>query len=152
MNTKAKKIFLSILISIVGTAAVALGLCYFVFIPDQTKEWLSIAWQWLNEPLPVVGVSSLVIAFFIWKIFISSSFGKKKYNEVKNDISNLLDWLSKSEEEKEELKNEIKALEQKNKILIAYINQIKNAIPNKKVKQIAEIKEDEEERKETINN
>lgn len=151
MNTKAKKIFLIILISIVAVAAVALGLCYFFIIPEQTKQFLDAAWVWLNEPLPIVGVSSLVIAFFLWKIFVSSSFGKKRYNELKNKLSALLEILGQSEEERKKQNEELELLKAKNKVLLEYINKIKNAIPNKKVKEIAEIKEDEE-RKEEINN
>ena len=151
MNTKAKKIVLSILISIVGTAAIALGLCYFVIIPEQTKEWMTWAWDLLNQPLPIVGVSSLVVAFFLWKIFVSSSFGKKKYNELKNKLAALVELLSQSDEERKKAEEELRKLEAKYKVLLEYTNSIKRAIPNKKVKEIAEITEDEE-RKEEANN
>jgi len=46
-------------------------------------SWLSQAWEWMNAPLPIVGVSLIVILAFVWRAFVSSSFGKKKIAELK---------------------------------------------------------------------
>ena len=149
MNNKAKKTFYIVLVSILGTGAIAFALCYFVFIPEQTKEFIASAWVWANQPLPVVGVSFALIAFFLWKVFISTSFGNRKYNQVKSEFAALLEefrsFVSNADEKEKELKEQIESLKAKNKILVDYINQIKNAIPNKKVKEIAEITENERE-------
>lgn len=50
---------------------------------EQVTNWLDM---FFNKPLPIVGVSLAVILIFVWKLFIKSSYGKKKYNEIKNGL------------------------------------------------------------------
>ena len=63
-----------------------------IVMPNEMSAIFDQIWAWLNQPLPIVGVSSIVLGFTIWKIFISTSFGKKcvaelekKFNELKAD-------------------------------------------------------------------
>ena len=50
---------------------------------EQVVNWLDM---FFNKPLPIVGVSLAVILIFVWRLFVKSSYGKKKYNEIKNGL------------------------------------------------------------------
>ena len=66
---------------------------------EQFKEFMAKAWEWLNAPLPIVGVSLLIILIFAWRIFASSSFGKKKLKKLKGAFESLkIDWEKKENE------------------------------------------------------
>lgn len=81
---KSKKII--ILVSIIAFAAlVVAGLVCHSIWPAETKQYINTAWEWLNKPLPVVGVSTLMILFFLWRVFAGSSFGKKQILEFKRE-------------------------------------------------------------------
>lgn len=154
-NKKARKIFIIVLAAIIGTLGVAIAICYFV-IPDLTKHYAAIAWDWVNHPLPVVGVSALFIAFFIWKVFVSTSYGHKKYNELLAKFKELYDLYLLFVEERNrrelEWQEKYKKLDAKYKALKDYTTTIKLANPSKKVREIPEITEDEEKREEETNN
>ena len=89
--------------------AVLLGIALLVLrivMPNEMSAIFDQIWAWLNQPLPIVGVSSIVLGFTIWKIFISTSFGKKcvaelekKFNELKEDYEAK---LKEAEEDKAE--------------------------------------------------
>ena len=150
---KSKKVLISIAVILV----VLLVAAYFVLLslyPEQTKNWTMTAWEWLNKPLPVVGVSTLFILIFLWKIFANSSFGKKKISELKellnatqtelenkNKIAN--DRINNLIIENEELKNKLEEA-------INIIKEICKTSPNKKIQAIGD--KYYGETKETINN
>jgi len=112
------------------------------------------AWEWLNKPLPVVGVSTLFILIFLWKIFANSSFGKKKINELKELLRNTQTEL----EDKNKIANDrinnllIENDDLKNKLeeTTNIIKEICKTSPNKKIQAIGA--KYYGERKETINN
>lgn len=150
---KSKKILISIAVILV----VLLVAAYIVLLnlyPEQTKSWTMTAWDWLNKPLPIVGVSTLVVIFFLWKVFVNSSFGKKKLNELKELLNNTQTELENKNKiandrinnlitENEDLKNKLEEA-------INTIKEICETSPNKKIKAIG-VKY-YGERKETIDN
>lgn len=150
---KSKKILISIAVILV----VLLIAAYIVLLnlyPEQTKNWTMTAWDWLNKPLPIVGVSTLVVIFFLWKVFVNSSFGKKKLNELKELLNNTQTELENKNKiandrinnlitENEDLKNKLEEA-------INTIKEICETSPNKKIKAIG-VKY-YGERKETIDN
>ena len=153
MKTKKVTKVLSIIgLCFILALLIAIGVLYVIY-PTETKHYAKIAWDWLNYPLPVVGVSVLVITTLLWKIFINSSFGKKQINEFKRKAQetndNFDNLLKQTNKEKAEL---IEIINQYRKELDSYkeyIARICEAIPNKQVKLIgAELNE----RKETVNN
>ena len=94
------------------------------------KEFMLKAWEFLNDPLPIVGVSILFILIFIWKIYSSSSVGVKQLNKIKKDFErteNAVDEKIKHLEEK------LKQLESENEKLKHIISELMSIIPNKKV-------------------
>lgn len=109
---------------------------------EQLKEFMLKAWDWLNEPLPIISVSVLFISFFAWRVFKSTKFGKKQLVKMENRLTQWESTLRQKEQELTKLKDEII---EKNKELEKHIIKHKEiiikiceTIPNKKVKAIAE--------------
>ena len=73
---------------------------------EQVTSWLDM---FFNKPLPIVGVSLTVILVFAWKIFIKSSYGKKKYNEVKEGLAQARNQLSQAISDFNNLVNDTKS-------------------------------------------
>lgn len=49
-------------------------------------DWVSKAWQWMNEPLPIVGFSLLAIIVFLWRFLTATSIGKKALKKLQGDF------------------------------------------------------------------
>lgn len=82
-------------------------------------DWVSKAWQWMNEPLPIVGFSLLAIIIFLWRFLTTTSFGKKalkklqlEFDKTKEDTAKTLEAYK---EENERLKKELDETIAKNK-------------------------------------
>lgn len=151
---KRKKILMIVGVVLIVLLLASFLICYH-FWPEQTKTYVMTFWDWLNKPLPVVGVSTLFICFLVWRIFKATSFGKKQINLFKTqaeETQHKFDCL------KSEYETEIKDLKM---IIDGYrteLNQYREGgaevcktIPNKKVKELG-VKYYGEERKETIIN
>lgn len=82
--SKTKKVLLAVGLSLIGLIFVAIGVLYINF-PQETKNFVMTAWDWLNRPLPVVGFSTLFIIVFLWRVFAGSSFGKKQINKFEKE-------------------------------------------------------------------
>lgn len=60
-------------------------------------EWLENLWAWLNEPLPIVGISILMITFIVIKFLSTTSIGKraiKQFNQKTNEVIDKFDELT----------------------------------------------------------
>lgn len=138
-NTKLKKVFTIILVCIIAVLVITAGILYFIN-PTATLNTIHKVWDFINEPLPVLGFSIAFICFFAWKIFISTSFGLKKYNEIKRDYAILHEilenYITNHEIERGKFEAKINELKLENQALLVYITKIRDAIPNKKVKEI----------------
>ena len=140
MSQKTKKILARISFILLAVCVVTYGVLLAIF-PDQVKHYTSIVWDYVNRPLPVVGVSSLVLAYVLIKIVKMSSFGQRQINEFKRnkeaietDYASTKEWveikLTEYRKEILEMNEYIRELEEKyNK---AY-SELCKAIPNKKV-------------------
>ena len=145
-----KKLFI-ILVCIFGTLLTAYFILLGVFHDTMIKYTL-LVWEKLNEPLPVVGMSTLMVLILVWKLFSSSSFGKKQINEFKRNAQETKDRFEELKANYEEKINEYEEVINKYEQLIKeyeeYFTKICEVIPNKKVKQIGV---EFNERKETVN-
>lgn len=152
--SKFKKSLLIIGAILFVLLVVAFVVC-FHFWPDQTKTYIMTAWDWLNKPLPVVGVSTLFICILIWRVFASTSFGKKQVNLFKKNAE---ETQRQFESLKAEYETKIRDFET---VIENYQNELNKyreggaevckTIPNKKVKELG-VKYYGEETKETIDN
>ena len=133
---KSKKVLLIVLLSLV----VALGITYIVFYcikPTTTQKITTDTIDYIcNKPLPIVGVSTLVLAvaiFKIVKIIVTTKSIKMQqvYNELKaaqEEIDCLKDLLRQLKYE-----NDKKYEEHKNSLKI-----VCKASPNKKIKKLGD--------------
>ena len=72
--------------------------------------WLNNAWNWLNAPLPVVGVSIDFIGLFVWRIFASTSFGKKNIKKLNDGFERVKENNEQANLERIKFEENIKKL------------------------------------------
>jgi len=128
---KALKIIGIVLLALLVIAAIVL---YAIF-PTQTKDVLTNIWAILNTPLPIVGVTTVAILFFAWKLVFSTNYGKKALNNIRDEYQEKYDKLKAEkdalEKERKENKEEIKEM----KNCIIYLCSL---IPNQKVNDLGD--------------
>ena len=129
-------------------------------------EWLQNVWGWLNEPLPIVGISTLMVIGAVFGILKNTSFGKKIMNRVETKVDNANNYVAtlgnKVDEYKVAIENQVNDLKQEyeNKLSVVYAqfdyfeSSIFNAlekIPNVKVQEeITKFKVGYESKKEEL--
>lgn len=131
------KVLLIILICLLASCGVALTVLAIV---DKTLFDTVIAQtiDILNKPLPIVGITVGAVLLFIWRLIVSTNYGKKKLAEYDAEIL-------KIKEEKKEFVDaancKIKELENKNKDLLNKNSELKSLLAsvcalstNKKIK------------------
>lgn len=126
-----KKIVLSIVLSVFAVANVVL---YLIF-KEQYIDTLKYLYGLMNEPLPIVGVTSVAVLIFLWKVIITARYGQGNINKIKAEY----------EKEKEELYSELKEYNeliesQKDELkkLQEYFTKLCSTIRNKKVRELGE--------------
>lgn len=129
---------LAIVLAILGIALIVL----YVVFPTQFREYFGYVYGLLNEPLPIVGVSLLAILFFVWNV-IKYIREIKPHEELAKMRETYNEYVTKSEEEKQELKDQ-------NNELKGYIAHICELSTNQKIKNYGKVLENYGE--ERINN
>jgi energy-coupling factor transporter transmembrane protein EcfT len=136
---KSTKVFIIVISIIAALLAIAIGVLYYLY-PAQVKDYANIAWEWLNKPLPVVGTSVLMIIILLWKIFASSSLGKKQLKQFKERtqiVETDFETLKQTSQETiDAYKVELEQMQHKLEEYRLLIKKICETIPNKKVKAI----------------
>lgn len=94
-----KKVFAIISFTLLLCLGVAIGLC-FCIIPEQTKLAIDVVVEWVNKPLPIIGVSILTLGGVVLVVLDRTTLGRKLLTQLKEEIG-----AFKSENEK--LKREI---------------------------------------------
>ena len=111
------------------------GVVLYIVFPNETKDVLTNTWNVLNTPLPIVGVTTVAILFFVWKLVFSTNYGKKALSNFNNEYQKSYDELKaekeKLEQEREETKEQIEEMKK-------YIVQLCALIPNKKVNDLGD--------------
>ena len=107
------KTFKKVLLAICISLAVCLGIAITVFYivkPDLAKEWFETIVDYVNRPLPIVGVTTLAVLIFVWKLIVTTQYGKTKlaaYDRKVGEIEKQYEeYKSAAEKEKEELKKQ----------------------------------------------
>lgn len=133
-------------LKITGICALVLGclaylLCY-IFLKEQTTYFTECVIDFINRPLPIIGVSLLVVLIFVYKCVVATRFGKKALNQYQNELNKTQREL---EEYKLSIKEEIALYQAKIEEYKQYSEQYKTYIVelcelshNIKVKQLAE--------------
>lgn len=136
-----KKFFNVVKIISISLLVLALGAYVVLYIVnvDLAKEIMATAMDYLNRPLPIVGVSVLVLAVLLWKIFSSSIYGKKYLNLAEQKFEEQVEELkSEHQKEKEELNAIIQLQDQEIDIVYQAALDVCKISPNKKIKEIGE--------------
>lgn len=133
-------------LKIIGICALALGclaylLCY-IFLKEQTTYFTECVIDFINKPLPIIGVSLLVVLLFVYKIVVSTRFGKKALNQYKDELNKAQrEWEQEKLSIKEQIalyKAKIDEYKQYSEQLQGYVVELCELSHNVKVKQLAE--------------
>lgn len=126
--------------------ALALVGCY-IAIPEQTKNAIDIVMEYVNRPLPIIGVSLLTIGGVIYFIFSKTSFGKKSLNAIRSEFKDFTEetnhkvevakeYCEKAEQTKEEIKAILGAYTSEIDNLTNYLVKVCETSPNVKINAI----------------
>lgn len=138
-KTKTTLIIISILCGVLAILGLVI---WYVIIPTQFVDfWLNV-WQRLNDPLPIIGLSILTIAFFGWRVFASSSFGRKQIAKMREELAREKEERDSAKKERIEFENQVKELldskQEEIEHLKSIIKKLCEYTPNKKVKLLGE--------------
>ena len=137
------------IVGIIALIVFALFMCVCIYaFPNETQEYIRNAWSFLNTPLPIVGVSLIVIGCFVIKAISMTSFGKKQLNEVRQAWSKWKKEVDETESKELELKQEVDETKQEvedtldrfakdTDELIKVVYEALKTSPNKKVQAFA---------------
>lgn len=104
-----KKVLLSICISLLVCIGIAITI-FYIIKPDIAKEWFAYIVDYVNKPLPIVGVTTLAVLVFVWKLIVTTQYGKSKLAAYDNKVARLEqeyeNYKAAAEKEKEELKKQ----------------------------------------------
>lgn len=126
----SKKVLLGIGIGLLVAFALYV-LISFIVNKDGTMYWINQVIDWLNKPLPIIGVTTLALLIFVWKVVITTNYGKAKLVAYDNKVKE----LEHAKEEFELAANEkVKELEQDNDKLRAQLIHVCELSTNKKIK------------------
>lgn len=148
-----KKVFYGIIGGLFILGMVAF-FCFYNYRQEETVAFCNKVVEWLNQPLPIVGVSIIVVGGTIYKLLSQTSIGKKKIEQIKEIVSNSNESIEQYkialETYKSLAESELNAKEQEIQELKAFIQKVCETIPNKKVNELVKELISEYEREETI--
>ncbi len=79
-----KKALKIIVISLFVALAIFSVVAYILW-KDQTTYIFECIIDFINRPLPIIGVSIAIIGLFVFKCFVATRYGKKAINEYKEE-------------------------------------------------------------------
>ena len=139
------KKFYKVLSIILICLAISFGiytLVSFIVNKDGTMYWINYFVDLINKPLPIVGVTTAAILIFIWRLFVSTKFGKNAINEIKSEYQEKYNSLKEKEKELELRKQELEKDREENKENIKEMKEciiyLCSLIPNKKVNDLGD--------------
>ena len=149
MTTKTK-VLLSVFIPLISIL-VGGGLTFWLVYPELSAQYVNVAWEWLNEPLPVVGVSAIIVGGIIIKIISMTSWGKAQVNRVNEIVDSFQKSTSEVlDQQKATVESQVRRLEAEGKEKDKKIERLKERVititkllPNKKVKELGKEMQDE---------
>lgn len=80
MKKALKIIVISLLVALAIFSVVA-----YILWKEQTTYIFECIIDFINRPLPIIGVSIAIIGLFVFKCFIATRYGKKAINEYKEE-------------------------------------------------------------------
>ena len=127
---KFDKVLNWILFGLFATCLVASIVCYLVN-PAMTQSFFNYVLDLLNRPLPIIGVTTLAILVFIWKVIIATNYGKAKLAKYDQKQKELEEQYKEFVEKCESKLNE---LEQNTNLTKEQLTKLCGLSTNKKIK------------------
>ena len=135
---KFMKVVKIILISLLVFVLVGYVVLYMVN-PELARQIMATVVDYANRPLPIIGVSSVVVAILVWKIFSSTIYGKKALAQMKLQYEMEAQKIrNEYEQEKMKYASIITFYENELDVVFDSVVEMCNASGNKKVKAIGE--------------
>lgn len=75
---------------------------------EQTQQVIAKVVDYINRPLPIIGVSIAIIGAFIFKCFVASKYGKKALKEYKDALDETKREVAEKEKEIEKIQEQLK--------------------------------------------
>lgn len=94
MKKAVKIIALILTLSLLAFAIVS-----YCIWKEQTQQVIAKVVEYINKPLPIVGVSILILAGFVYKCIIATRFGKKALKEYQNALDETKRELAEKQKE-----------------------------------------------------
>lgn len=127
---KKNKVINIVLLSLAGTILLAGAILGFVD-PHLLKRILDYVKELLNQPLPIIGITVGACLIFLWKLIITSNYGKKKIAIYDQKIKE----LDKAYQEfVDKTNSKVAFLERENKELTTKLANACKLSTNKKIK------------------
>ena len=105
---------------------------YLIF-KDEYLDVLKQAYNLLNEPLPIVGITAASVFVFLWQVLVRSRYGRGQINAIERKYKE----KSESYEATIEKQNKLISLQDAKIVkLESHLVKALNVMPNKKVKAI----------------
>ena len=147
MKNNWKKVLKIVLICLLVAFAIYV-LVSFIVNKDGTMYWINYVIDLINKPLPIVGVTTLAVLIFVWKVVITSNYGKAKLKEY--DL--------KREQLEQEHKEFVNGANEKIKELVNENQELRNELvkvcalsTNKKINEFGKVLENYGKENETTN-
>ena len=103
---KCKKVLLTIAIILVIALSITLTV-FYIIDKNGTQSVLDNIWNGLNRPLPIIGLSTIVIAVTIFKIVVGIRFGKNKIAQIEKTYQEKVNELMQMNNDLIDFKNGI---------------------------------------------
>ena len=137
MNKKLK-IALYIIVGVLSIVS----LVGYIFWKEQTTYIFECIIDFINRPLPIVGVSTVIVLGFVYKIFVSTKYGKKALKELNDDKDKFFgqaqEYKKNLDEQTELTKALVNAHQQEIDLLKNYLVELCELSPNVKLKELGE--------------
>lgn len=125
--SKKAKIILAIILCALGIGCVV----FYIIKPDLAKQCLDYVLDILNKPLPIVGITIGAVLIFVWRLVITTNYGKKKLAIYDLKLEEIEKAKHDLEQEKDKVINELK---EENAILRKQVADGFSLSTNKKIK------------------
>lgn len=122
---------------------------------QPVADWIKQAWEWCNQPLPIVGISLITIIIFLWRVLVSTNYGKKtikKLQTIADDTKTATNkTLEEMKAENENYKKQIEDMQAQIELAKGVLSQVCTSSRNKQVKELADmLKETTEDESEEV--
>lgn len=108
-TSKVNKVLVIIIFSLLIVLGISTYVLYLIN-PKAVTDYFNWFVDILNKPLPIIGVTTLALLVFVWKVVVATNYGKAKlkiYEDKLKQIEQAKDDLEKAADEKiKELKEE----------------------------------------------